>query len=494
MNKSRQVIPSTATPASPAHSSFLHSGTGQLTLAVNNVQSCKETASRILQRAAALPFAHSSQVNGIPSIVHEALNSPGQPLDAETRAYMEPRFGYDFSRVRVHTDTRAEESARSVNAQAYTVGSDIVFGAGAYSPSTHEGRQLVAHEMAHVVQQQAASQTNGSVQRRIVVDHPDQRPPRAPATATNASIINSYASTLCSGFSVDNSGVFHASSATYCTNAATTATPESCRCLCDMNSLRDTAGNDIEWKVFVADDKWPHTNIPSRAPQPGEPRRSVFIPSPYSGMQYGSWSVAPNVHRMTQDNWLVFGHELCGHGWLDERHLHPTTNVVADDARVTHDPTVAVENRIASEHGIPASEQRGLWATGGRHHGESLASVTIARYDFGRPEFTAAPPDERAKLDIVVSFMTAPSASGVMADVIGHADQPTATAWGNEWVSRERANNVKRELVGRGIAAGRIITTTGKAERECADPGMQPLCRKVAVYMFNYRAASDYHG
>jgi hypothetical protein len=66
---------------------------------------------------------------------------------------MEPRFGHDFSRVRVHDDARAAESARAVNALAYTVGSDVVFGPNQYSPGTPEGRRLLAHELTHVLQQ-----------------------------------------------------------------------------------------------------------------------------------------------------------------------------------------------------------------------------------------------------------------------------------------------------------------------------------------------------
>ena len=88
-----------------------------------------------------------------PSIVHEVLQSSGQPMDTATRALFEPRLGHEFSRVRVHTDARAAESAREVDAQAYTVGWDVVFGAGRYAPGTNEGRRLLAHELAHVVQQ-----------------------------------------------------------------------------------------------------------------------------------------------------------------------------------------------------------------------------------------------------------------------------------------------------------------------------------------------------
>ncbi|MET0647360.1 MAG: DUF4157 domain-containing protein [Pyrinomonadaceae bacterium] len=89
----------------------------------------------------------------VPSVVGEVLSSPGEPLDAAARVFMEPRFGHDFSRVRVHADAKAAESARSVRALAYTVGNDVVFGAGQYAPGASAGRHLLAHELAHVVQQ-----------------------------------------------------------------------------------------------------------------------------------------------------------------------------------------------------------------------------------------------------------------------------------------------------------------------------------------------------
>jgi hypothetical protein len=88
-----------------------------------------------------------------PTIVHDVLRSPGQPLNAETRAFFEPRFGQDFSHVRAHTDARAAKSADAVNALAYTVGQDIVFGAGRYMPETQAGRKLLSHELTHTVQQ-----------------------------------------------------------------------------------------------------------------------------------------------------------------------------------------------------------------------------------------------------------------------------------------------------------------------------------------------------
>jgi hypothetical protein len=85
--------------------------------------------------------------------VADVLSSGGRLLDHETRRFMENRFGYDFSRVRVHNDSAASASARALRARAYTVGNDIVFGAGRYAPRTNEGRRLLAHELTHVVQQ-----------------------------------------------------------------------------------------------------------------------------------------------------------------------------------------------------------------------------------------------------------------------------------------------------------------------------------------------------
>jgi Domain of unknown function (DUF4157) len=91
--------------------------------------------------------------SALPPIVHEAIGSSGQPLDAQTRAFMQSRFGNNFVHVRVHTGDKAAASASSVGASAYTLGSDIVFGSGKYAPHTTSGRRLIAHEIAHVVQQ-----------------------------------------------------------------------------------------------------------------------------------------------------------------------------------------------------------------------------------------------------------------------------------------------------------------------------------------------------
>lgn len=90
-----------------------------------------------------------------PSSVHGVLQSSGRPLDGATRAFMEPRFGRDFSRVRVHNDATAAATADSIGARAYTVGPHIAFASGQFETATRVGRQLLAHELAHVLQQTA---------------------------------------------------------------------------------------------------------------------------------------------------------------------------------------------------------------------------------------------------------------------------------------------------------------------------------------------------
>lgn len=114
----------------------------------------------LLQRAA----LNHDAARVVPPIVHEVLRSPGQPLDAATRAYFEPRFGQDFSRVRVHADARAAESARAVNALAYTVGHNVVVRNRSLVSHLPESRSTLAHELAHVVQQRGISSTTDRLQ------------------------------------------------------------------------------------------------------------------------------------------------------------------------------------------------------------------------------------------------------------------------------------------------------------------------------------------
>jgi hypothetical protein len=113
---------------------------------------CDDCQQKSTLRRSALGASASADA---PPMVHDVLRSPGLPIDAATRRYMEPRFGADLGDIRVHTDSRAAESAAQVSARAYTVGNHIVFGTGEWQPGGQEGDQLIAHELTHALQRGA---------------------------------------------------------------------------------------------------------------------------------------------------------------------------------------------------------------------------------------------------------------------------------------------------------------------------------------------------
>ena len=148
------------------------------TIAGGRCDNCRRTG-QTLQRLA----INQGEAADMPPIVHEVLRSSGQPLDAHTRSFLEPRFAHDFSRVRVHTDTQAAESARALSAQAYTVGRDVVFGSNQYAPRTREGERLLIHELTHVVQQEGATYCPAS---DLAVTSPGDSAERQAAVAADA--------------------------------------------------------------------------------------------------------------------------------------------------------------------------------------------------------------------------------------------------------------------------------------------------------------------
>jgi len=145
-----------------------------------------------IQREATEPEVHPAA----PSMVREIVNSPGRPLDAATRSSMEPRFGYDLSRVRVHTDEQAAQSARAVHASAYTAGDHVVFGAGQYSPGTSAGQRTMTHELTHVLQQASGPVPGTPVAEGLSVSHPADPFERAAERVTDGRPPNRAAAEL----------------------------------------------------------------------------------------------------------------------------------------------------------------------------------------------------------------------------------------------------------------------------------------------------------
>ena len=337
-----------------------------------------------------------------PPIVHDVLNSSGQPLDSATRAFMEPRLGHDFSKVRVHFDTLSAKSAGAVNALAYTVGAHLVFGSAQFRPQAEDGRELIAHELVHVVQQAGSdseatpraldgdvsaareadsaaaevmsgkpsrpsvSRTLPALNRKIIVDQPRNdipNPTKTGLSQTNAKTVGDYLTTLCSAGSpiVDGSGNVVISKS-FCTPAALPAdqfgppspspalrstTATGCGCLCDLTYSPHV------WKIRVDDSSWPHTDFDDAdaadGKKPGGTGGTVTAPSPNSTKLWGAATATGK--EMDIDPWLVLGHELCGHGWLGDsgRHGPDETSPRGEGG---HQETVDRENALRAEHGI----------------------------------------------------------------------------------------------------------------------------------------------
>ncbi|MEO8576211.1 MAG: DUF4157 domain-containing protein [Gemmatimonadales bacterium] len=106
---------------------------------------------------AELPTGFAMGARAVSPVVADVLNSRGQPLQEKAQVEMGQRFGYDFSGVRVHSDSRAAESARLIGARAYTLGRHVVFAASEYRPGSAAGKRLLAHELTHVLQQQGSA-------------------------------------------------------------------------------------------------------------------------------------------------------------------------------------------------------------------------------------------------------------------------------------------------------------------------------------------------
>src|SRR5215472_8806157 len=161
------------------------------------------TAMLSLQR-----MAGNESVSALVTQDEEVASSPvrqvvesggGSPMDSATRSYLEGRMGADFSDVRIHTGSMADHSARSINAQAYTVGTNVVFRSGAYQPDTEAGRHVLAHELAHVVQQKSGPVAGTPAPGGISISHPSDPFEQAAERAASQAVSGGEASPVATG-------------------------------------------------------------------------------------------------------------------------------------------------------------------------------------------------------------------------------------------------------------------------------------------------------
>ena len=164
----------------PTRRSEESTSTGAEALMQGRTDALTPSAVMHLQKTAGNASVTAALEEQEPSLVKDVVGSGGgSPLDRDTRGFMESRLGADFSDVRVHTDGRASESAKSVQAYAYTVGNDVVFQSGKYEPQSESGQRMLAHELTHVVQQRSGPVDGTPAPGGIKISHPSDSFERA---------------------------------------------------------------------------------------------------------------------------------------------------------------------------------------------------------------------------------------------------------------------------------------------------------------------------
>jgi hypothetical protein len=412
------------------------------------------------------------------------LDGGGVPLPRAVRAPAERRLGHDFSNVRVHHDRAASRAAGSLNARAVTTGNHIVFGRGEYSPETSEGRQLLAHELAHVVQQRKLGRVR--IQRKIKVKDYKKKLSCTPAgektPPTKWGEVARLIRTLSgSTFVVNKWGnVWPKRSA--CSKAAKSKTV--IRCLCDMALAKQ------RWTIIVDDQQWPHTNSP--------PTRTIVINSRCAPFKTMAWGGPKGSKPIVFEQWRVLAHELCGHAHLMQKRAHPASVVAYRGGRAigrpAHDPTVAITNLIAKEvlsrrKTSPTARRkyvpRAMFAS--PHHGESIIRFQFKGFKPGHSTLTAS---MRSKAATVAAMMNKENNLKLRAEAIGHTDR--SFMWlGHRRVSWRRAINVIAAIIRafpaakRKSAPSRFRPPIAMGKKHCAAKARQADCRKVDVYLFS---------
>jgi hypothetical protein len=326
----------------------------------------------------------------------------GHPLEPGTRLHFEWRFGRSFDSVRIHTETVAADRAASLNAAAYTVGEHLVFGAGHYRPQSLAGRRLLAHELAHVVQQREAGGPP-VVRRWVTVQNPGATPTHGSfAGLTRGAIFADWLNTMCPTgmFRVDPAnGEVNVDRQSICfarvfdrPRAAQEPRQASCNCACD-------AWDDLSGRTdLYIDSQIPlparsHVSSPDRSLTPfggavtitpTSAQAATFVVSRPTIIMTGTGNVAlagagdphsTTAGMVSTPPWLVFAHEYCGH--VHDRPNSPSEHLQTPEGTRS---AVDVENLIRREHGF--GTRRGAYISGGQRAsvwrlqpGDTLASL-----------------------------------------------------------------------------------------------------------------------
>lgn len=315
---------------------------------------CNEEEKKIQEKSeSSTPEVSSSLSHNV-----ENASGKGDVLPAKTLTEMNSSFGADFSRVHIHNNSESVNMNKELHAQAFTHGSDIYFNAGKYNPETTTGKQLLAHELTHVIQQGQAP--SSVISRKVSVENPDNNIPNPGGTGlvqTNVVTVLDYMSKLCPDTGmVANGGAIDLVDTGFCipsvkqkdgtfkSPSALSAHPVSCECLCEM--IMDPLQNII---IRIDD------TLSGNASTNSTPLGAIIsVPSPNmptKGVRGASGKTIDSPH------FIVLGHELCGHHFLEKRGNNERENT-QNIPRGGHDPAIKRENLIRQEHGL---EKRGTF-------------------------------------------------------------------------------------------------------------------------------------
>ena len=365
-------------------------------------------------------------------------------LDSSTKSFMEMRFGYDFSDVKVHADERASKSAEEINSIAYTVGNDIVFGKGQYSPNTVKGRKLLAHELVHVVQQHVEANTQSDQQMSIQ----RQSIPTIPIPV----------------FDEFDPGVI----------------------VPDIPGIPDFLKGK---QVKLSDVRKALDVLTGKKGKKEEGDCSPF--NEFERVPLGKFT-GLCCHRGSvrdEKNCCAFSRigveenrpaPRCCIGTADK----PEVSVMGKCVKLEVVPPVFPPIPIPTPTPIPIPTPTPIpIPTPTPIPTLMFPQFSLTGFPSDSDEISRLPMKESRKLDDVKIFMqTNPH---VKLDIIGHADQPALSSTINLKISQSRADNVKARLIKMGIVGSRIIISQGIGASACSLPGHQPACRKVDLLMHN---------
>jgi uncharacterized protein DUF4157 len=350
----------------------------------------------------------------------DSFRGGGETLSPAARSYFEPRFGRDLSAVRLHTGGEAATAAREVGARAFTVGSDIAFGAGEYRPETPAGSKLLAHELTHTVQQGVVPlrlDSGPAVQERLdaetiagdwIIDNPTRKfPAGGPEDAT---LLEGAFSQICSlAFRSGNRIQLGL-------GPPNPSQLEGCGCLQDIE-------NDLASSTPVLSGT-PHAALEPHGwsfTQASAPLVSARHPA--SDFSWGYWTGGQTRHL--KPFWQTVAHEACGH--LAAHVRSKGTSAGARGVGTGHNVAIEGENRIATEHGVPAGELRGLDidpATGkplAGHRGESFLQASVFDFAHGSAALPAIAATVVSEAADTIQTVSASSSLDLMVQVEGRA-------------------------------------------------------------------------